>query len=70
MVRESRKEDLKEILELYLHLHEESSQEQSDFLSQTREQIMQDITVQIKQHLFSGFHYGKIYFMTRGIKYE
>ena len=29
MVRESRKEDLKEILELYLHLHEESIPEQS-----------------------------------------
>ena len=42
MVRESRKEDLKEILELYLHLHEESIPKQSDFLSRTWEQIMQD----------------------------
>ncbi len=32
MVRESRKEDLKEILELYLHLHEESIPKQSDLL--------------------------------------
>lgn len=42
MVRESRKEDIKEILQLYLHLHEESIPEQSDFLLRTWEQIMQD----------------------------
>ena len=42
MVREARIEDLKEILELYLCLHEESVPEPSDHLSQTWEQIIQD----------------------------
>lgn len=35
MVREAKKEDLKEILELYLCLHEESIPEDSEHLSQT-----------------------------------
>lgn len=42
MVREARKEDLKEVLELYLYLHEDSVPEQSDYLSHTWEQIIQD----------------------------
>ncbi len=42
MVREARKEDLKEVLELYLFLHEDSVPEQSDYLSHTWEQIIQD----------------------------
>ena len=42
MVREARKEDLKEILELYLCLHEESIPEHSNHLSHTWEQIIQD----------------------------
>lgn len=42
MVREARKEDLQEILELYLCLHEQSVPEQSEHLMHTWEQIMQD----------------------------
>lgn len=42
MVREAKKEDLKEILELYLCLHEKSIPEDSEHLSQTWEQIIQD----------------------------
>ncbi len=42
MVREAKKEDLKEILELYLYLHEESIPEQSDDLSKTWRQILED----------------------------
>lgn len=42
MIREAKKEDLKELLELYLNLHEESIPEQSDCLSGTWEQILED----------------------------
>lgn len=42
MVREARQGDLTEILELYLHLHEETIPEQSRHLSATWEQIMED----------------------------
>lgn len=42
MVRKSRKEDLKQILELYLYLHEESVPEVSEQLLHTWEQIMND----------------------------
>lgn len=42
MVREAKKEDLRQILELYLCLHEESVPEQSGHLSHTWEQIIQD----------------------------
>lgn len=42
MIREAKEEDLKEILELYLCLHEESIPEQSDYLLHTWEQILQD----------------------------
>lgn len=42
MVREAKKEDLKEILELYLCLHEESVPEQSDHLLNTWKQILED----------------------------
>lgn len=42
MVREAYKEDLQEILELYLYLHEESVPKQSEHLTHTWEQIMQD----------------------------
>ena len=42
MIREAKREDLKEILELYLCLHEESVPEPSDHLSQTWGQIIQD----------------------------
>lgn len=42
MIREAKKEDLKELLELYLDLHEESIPEPSDCLSGTWEQILED----------------------------
>lgn len=42
MVREAKKEDLPEILKLYLYLHEESVPEQSKHLANTWEQIIQD----------------------------
>ena len=42
MVREAQKEDLQEILELYLCLHEDSVPKQSEHLTHTWEQIMQD----------------------------
>lgn len=42
MVREAKKEDLKEILELYLCLHEESVPGQTEHLLHTWDQIMQD----------------------------
>lgn len=42
MIREAKKEDLKELLELYLDLHEESIPEPSDRLSGTWEQILED----------------------------
>ena len=42
MIREAKKEDLEELLELYLNLHEESIPEQSDRLSGTWEQILED----------------------------
>lgn len=42
MVREAGKEDLQEILELYLCLHEQSVPEPSEHLAQTWEQIIED----------------------------
>ena len=42
MIREAEEKDLKEILELYLCLHEESVPEQSDCLSDTWKQILED----------------------------
>lgn len=42
MIREARKEDLEEILKLYLYLHEESIPEPSDCLSNTWNQILED----------------------------
>lgn len=42
MVREAKQEDLKKILELYLCLHEESIPEQSNCLSNTWKQILED----------------------------
>ena len=42
MVREARKEDLKEVLELYLCLHEDSVPKQTDYLLHTWEQIIRD----------------------------
>ena len=42
MIREAKKEDLEELLELYLNLHEKSIPEQSDRLSGAWEQILED----------------------------
>ena len=42
MVREAGKEDLQEILQLYLCLHEQSVPEPSEHLAQTWEQIIED----------------------------
>lgn len=42
MVREAKKEDLEQILNLYLCLHEESIPEQSEELSNTWKQILED----------------------------
>lgn len=42
MVREAIREDLSEVLELYLYLHEQSVPEQSEHLSATWEQILSD----------------------------
>lgn len=42
MVREARPEDLREILELYLCLHEDSVPEPSEHLTATWDQIMRD----------------------------
>lgn len=42
MVREAKREDLEEILELYLCLHETSVPEKSEHLAHTWEQILQD----------------------------
>ena len=42
MIREAKNEDLPQILELYLHLHETSVPEQSENLSKTWTQIIDD----------------------------
>ncbi|NBJ92633.1 GNAT family N-acetyltransferase [Parablautia muri] len=56
MVREAEKEDLKEILELYLCLHEESIPEESEHLFHTWEQIIHDEN----HHLIVNIVDGKI----------
>jgi len=42
MIREAKQEDLMEILNLYLYLHEKTVPEQSEYLSATWEQIISD----------------------------
>lgn len=42
MVREAKEEDLNELLELYLCLHEDSIPEQSEYLTDTWIQILED----------------------------
>ncbi len=56
MVREAEKKDLKEILELYLCLHEESIPQESDHLLHTWEQIIKDNS----HHLIVNEKEGKI----------
>lgn len=56
MVREARREDLNEILELYLCLHEESVPEQSDRLTNTWNRILEDVN----HHLIVNEVAGKI----------
>lgn len=56
MVREARSEDLQEILELYLCLHEETVPEQSDRLLNTWREILEDKN----HHLLVNVSSGKI----------
>lgn len=56
MVREAEKKDLKEILELYLCLYEESIPQESDHLLHTWEQIIKDNS----HHLIVNEKEGKI----------
>ena len=42
MIREANKDDLKELLELYLYLHEENLPNQDQHLEETWKQIMED----------------------------
>lgn len=56
MVREAVQEDLKEVLELYLSLHETVIPEQSEILLDTWQQIMEDKN----HHLFVNILDGKI----------
>ena len=42
MIREARHEDLQQILELYLHLHETAVPEQTEHLRRAWEQIVTD----------------------------
>ena len=51
MIREAKQEDLMEILNLYLYLHEETVPKQSEYLSATWEQIISD-----KNHHFIVNH--------------
>ena len=56
MVREAKREDLWEILKLYLYLHEESVPEPSEYLSDVWEQIVSDRN----HHLLVNVIDGKI----------
>lgn len=56
MIREAQNEDLQEILELYLCLHEDSVPAQSDHLSDTWKQILSDKN----HHLIVNERNGKI----------
>ena len=42
MIREANRDDLNELLELYLYLHEDSIPDESEHLSKTWEQILND----------------------------
>lgn len=56
MVREAKREDLAEILELYLYLHEKSVPEPSEYLTAAWEQIVSDGN----HHLLVNVVEGKI----------
>lgn len=56
MVREAKEKDLKEVLNLYLCLHEESIPEESDCLFDTWKQILKDEN----HHLIVNEVFGKI----------
>ena len=53
MISEINKNELSQLLELYLHLHEQSIPEMTEHLENTWNTIMQDITVPIKRLLFN-----------------
>lgn len=54
MIREAVKEDLKELLELYLHLHEDSLPEDSEHLRNTWNQIINDPNHHIILNVIDG----------------
>ncbi|MBQ2066996.1 MAG: GNAT family N-acetyltransferase [Clostridiales bacterium] len=54
MIREAVKEDLKELLELYLHLHEDSIPEDSEHLRNTWNQIINDPNHHIILNVIDG----------------
>lgn len=54
MIREAVKEDLKELLELYLYLHEDSIPEDSDHLRNTWNQIINDPNHHIILNVING----------------
>lgn len=54
MIREAVKEDLKELLELYLYLHEESIPEDSEHLRNTWNQIINDPNHHIILNVIDG----------------
>lgn len=54
MIREAVKEDLKELLELYLHLHEDSIPEDSEHLRNTWNQIINDSNHHIILNVIDG----------------
>lgn len=54
MIREAVKDDLKELLELYLHLHEDSIPEDSEHLHNTWNQIINDPNHHIILNVIDG----------------
>ena len=73
MVREARREDLKSILELYLHLHEKEIPQEGELLQKTWEQIMGDgnhhlIVKEIDGRIVSSCVCVVIPNLTRGVR--
>ncbi len=73
MVREAEREDLKEILELYLYLHEDSIPVQSDCLSDPWKQILEDknhhlIVNEVDRKIVSSFVCVMIPNLTRKVR--
>ena len=73
MVREVTKNDLNELLELYLHLHEETIPEMTEYLSNTWDTIIEDenhhiIVYEIDRKIVSSCVCVIIPNLTRGIR--